>query len=53
MGGSTITNKPKPKKLQVGSGGDTHLINNINSSITQSPPFANQDIYSDAPHVET
>ena len=52
MGGSTITNKPKPKKLKVGSGGDTHLSNNINSSITQSPPCANQDISSDAPPVE-
>ena len=52
MGGSTITNKPKPNKLQVGSGGDKHLSNNVNSSVARSPPCANQYIPSDAPPVD-
>ena len=53
MGGSAVTNKPKPEKLQVGSGGDTHLINNVNYYIAQSPPCANQDTPSDTPSVDT
>ena len=52
MGGSTITNKAKPKKGQVGSGGDTHLSNNVNSSITQSTPWANQYITFKTPKVD-
>ena len=51
MGGSTITNKPKHNKLQVGSGGDTHLINSINSSITPYQPCANQEIPYETPPV--
>ena len=43
MVGCDVTNKPKPNKLQVGSGRDTHLINNSNSYITQSTPCDNQN----------
>ena len=52
MGGISITNKPKTNKWQVGSGGDTHLNNNLNSSITQFPPYSNQDIPSETPPVD-
>ena len=52
MGGSPITNKLKPNKLQVGSCGDTHLSNNVKYYITQSPPCANQDIPSETPPVD-
>ena len=51
MGRSDITNKPKPKKLQVGSDVDTHLSNKVNYSITQPPPCANQRIPSETPQV--
>ena len=47
IGQSTIANKAKPNKWQVGSGGDTHLINNINFSISQFPPCANWYISSE------
>ena len=53
MGGSAFTNKPKPNKLQVGSGGDTHLIDNVNFSITQSLPCANKNTPSETPPVDT
>ena len=53
MGGSTITNKTKPNKWQVGSGGDTHLINNVHYSITESSPYNNQDIPSETLPVDT
>ena len=52
MGGSAATNKPKPNKLQVGSGGYNQLSNNINCSITQYPPCANQNIPSETPPVD-
>ena len=52
MGGSAVTNKPKPKKWQVGSGGDTHLSNNVSCYITQYPPFANQNTPSETPPVD-
>ena len=52
MGGSAVTNKPKPKKLQVGSGGDNHLSNKVNCSITQFPPCANQNAPSETSPVD-
>ena len=52
MGWSSVINKPKPKKLQVGSGIETHLSNNVNSSITQSPPYSNQNTPSETPLAE-
>ena len=53
MGGSTITNKAKPKKWQVGSDGYTHLSNNIHSSINQYSPCTKRDILSETPSVDT
>ena len=47
MDESAGTNKPKPKKLQVGSGGETHLSNKVNSYINQYPPYSNQNIPSE------
>ena len=52
IGGSAVTNKPKPKKWQVGSGGNNRLINNINCSINQSQPCANQNTLSETPPVD-
>ena len=52
MGGSADTNKPKPKKLQVGSGGDNQLGNNVKCSITKYPPRANQNNPYETPQVE-
>ena len=52
MGEIAVTNKPKPKKWQVGSGGDNHLSNNINYSITQYPLRANWNNPSDTLPVD-
>ena len=43
MGGSAVTDKPKPKKWQVGSGRDTNFSNNLNYSITKYPPCSNKN----------
>ena len=53
MSGRAVTKKPKPKKEKVGSGGDTHLSNNINFSITQYPPWANQNSPSETPQLDS
>ena len=52
MGGSAFTNKNKPKKWQVGSGGENHLSNNVKCSITQYPPCANKNNPSETPPVD-
>ena len=52
MGRSAVTNKHKHKKRQVVSGGDTHFSNNVNYSITQYLPCANQNTPSDTPPVD-
>ena len=52
MGGSAVKNKTKPNKWQFGSGGDTHLINNVDCSINQYPPCSNQNNPSETPSVE-
>ena len=53
MGGSNITNKAKPNKWKFGSGVGTHLSNNVNSNITQSPQCTNRYIPSDTPTVDS
>ena len=53
IGQSTIANKAKPNKWQVGSGRDTHLSNNVNFYIIQYPVCSNQNIPSKAPTVDT
>ena len=51
MGGSAVTNKPKPKIWQVVSGRYNRLSNNENCSINQSPLCANQNINFETPPV--